>query len=139
MTRHPTWHTAGTYSEVCNCEAICPCRQVDGHPGGRSTFADCRFALSWFAKTGQYERVNLHGGSVVMAGWYDDDELHSLSGREQPLGPYIDAVSKGAGGSWGCGRDRSRNLDSGGVSDFSDNSPTSIFSARCQQSCLLRG
>lgn len=77
MTRQQDWHTAGTYFEVCNCDAICPCREVDGRPGGRSTYGDCRFALSWFVEIGQSQRVNLEGRSVVMAGWYDDDEPHS--------------------------------------------------------------
>ena len=29
------WHIAGSYYEVCNCEAICPCRRSDGRMSGR--------------------------------------------------------------------------------------------------------
>jgi hypothetical protein len=41
------WAVAGTYFEACNCLPICPCRQVGGRDGGRSTFGVCDFALSW--------------------------------------------------------------------------------------------
>jgi hypothetical protein len=77
ITDLATWRTTGTYFEVCNCDAICPCRRVDGRPGGRSTYGECRFALSWFIEKGKLERISLDGRSVVMAGWYDDDEPHS--------------------------------------------------------------
>jgi hypothetical protein len=32
------------YFESCNCDAICPCRRIDGVPGGRSTHGVCRRA-----------------------------------------------------------------------------------------------
>ena len=32
---------AGIYLEACNCEAICPCRRIDGVAGGRSTHGVC--------------------------------------------------------------------------------------------------
>jgi hypothetical protein len=72
-----TWRAAGTYFEVCNCEAICPCRSVDGRQGGQSSFGDCRFALSWFIEVGHFDQLGLEGRRVVMAGWYDDAEPHS--------------------------------------------------------------
>jgi hypothetical protein len=28
------WSIAGSYYEVCNCEAICPCRRSRGEKGG---------------------------------------------------------------------------------------------------------
>jgi hypothetical protein len=31
------WTIVGSYFEVCNCEAICPCRRVGERAGGRST------------------------------------------------------------------------------------------------------
>lgn len=68
------WAVSGSYFEVCNCEAICPCRSVGGGPGGRSTYGDCRFALSWLVIDGHADGVDLSNRSVVMAGWYDDDE-----------------------------------------------------------------
>ena len=71
------WSIAGTYLEACNCEAICPCRQIDGAPGGLSTYGDCRFALSWFVEDGHFGDVQLDGRRVVMAGWWDDDEPHT--------------------------------------------------------------
>jgi hypothetical protein len=68
------WNVAGSYFEVCNCEAICPCRMVGGAPGGRSSYGDCRFALSWFITEGHAGSVPLNGLGVVMVGWYHDDE-----------------------------------------------------------------
>ena len=41
------WRISGTYLEVCNCEAICPCRRIGGVTGGRSTYGECTGALSW--------------------------------------------------------------------------------------------
>ena len=31
----------GTTLEACNCDPICPCRRIDGVPGGRSTHGEC--------------------------------------------------------------------------------------------------
>ena len=36
-----SWRIRGTYFESCNCDAICPCRRIDGVPGGRSTHGVC--------------------------------------------------------------------------------------------------
>jgi hypothetical protein len=64
---------SGSYFEACNCDAICPCRQVGGRPGGRSTHGVCQFALSWHVHSGHADDVPLDDLAVVMAGWYDDD------------------------------------------------------------------
>jgi hypothetical protein len=76
-TKLTRWRTAGSYFEVCNCDAICPCREIDGRPGGLSTYGDCRFALSWFVEDGHFGELVLDGRRVVMAGWWDDDEPHT--------------------------------------------------------------
>lgn len=65
---------AGSYFEACNCDAICPCRSVNGRPGGRSTHGICQFALSWRIEEGHADDLTLDGLAVVLAGWYDDDE-----------------------------------------------------------------
>ena len=39
------WEVAGSYFEACNCDAVCPCRRVDGRVGGRSTHGVCQLAL----------------------------------------------------------------------------------------------
>lgn len=80
------WAVSGSYFEVCNCEAICPCRSVGGAPGGRSTYGDCRFALSWMVTSGHADATDLSGRAVVMAGWYDDDE----AGSPWRVGLYVD-------------------------------------------------
>jgi len=68
------WRVAGSYYEACNCEAICPCRRRGKLPGGRSSFGECDFALSWSILDGHAGDLDLSGLDVVMVGAYDDDE-----------------------------------------------------------------
>lgn len=71
------WRISGSYFEACNCEAVCPCRQIGGsmgRAGGRSTHGVCEFALSWRVLRGQAGGTDLSGLATVMAGRYDDDE-----------------------------------------------------------------
>lgn len=72
-----SWRVAGTYLESCNCEAICPCRRVDGVLGGRSTYGECLGALSWHIQEGQAGDTPLTGLNVALAGRYSDDEQGS--------------------------------------------------------------
>jgi hypothetical protein len=69
-----TWHIRGTYFESCNCDAICPCRRIDGVPGGRSTHGVCMGVLSWLIEEGHADGVDLGGLPVAMAIRYSDDE-----------------------------------------------------------------
>ena len=70
-----SWEISGTYLESCNCEAICPCRMVDGMGGGgRSTYGICFGLLSWRIDEGHADGVALDGLGVAMALRYDDDE-----------------------------------------------------------------
>src|ERR1700693_4193524 len=69
------WRLSGSYFEACNCDAICPCRRQ----GGRklttgSTYGVCDFALSWRITNGRWGNLDLSGLSVVLAGFYRDDE-----------------------------------------------------------------
>lgn len=68
------WQLTGSYYEVCNCDAICPCRRQGEKKGGRSTYGHCDFALSWHIEDGTAGDINLSGLSVVLAGTYNDDE-----------------------------------------------------------------
>ena len=68
-----SYRIAGTYLEACNCDAICPCRRVDGVPGGRSTHGICFGALSWRVDEGEADDVDLAGTGAVMTYAYDDD------------------------------------------------------------------
>jgi hypothetical protein len=68
------WHVEGTYFESCNCEAICPCRRIDGVAGGRSTYGICTGVLSWLIEEGAAGETELTGLAVAMAITYDDDE-----------------------------------------------------------------
>ena len=67
------YRIAGSYLEACNCEAICPCRRIDGVSGGRSTHGVCFGALSWRVDEGSVDAVDLAGTGAVMTYTYDDD------------------------------------------------------------------
>ena len=69
-----SWRIRGTYFESCNCDAICPCRRIDGVLGGRSTHGVCMGVLSWLIEEGAAESTDLSGLPVAMAVSYSDDE-----------------------------------------------------------------
>jgi hypothetical protein len=72
-----SFRIAGRYLEVCNCEAVCPCRRINGVPGGRSTHGICFGALTWRVDEGHIDGVDLSGSGAVMTYSYDDDEAGS--------------------------------------------------------------
>jgi hypothetical protein len=74
MSNYISWKVSGTYYEVCNCEAVCPCRRHGDKSGGRSTYGFCDFAISWHIAEGQADGLDLGNLSVVLAGSYNDDE-----------------------------------------------------------------
>lgn len=86
MTSSDAWRIAGTYYEFCNCHAVCPCRRLDGKPGGRSTFRLCQFLLSWHVADGFAGATSLAGRSVVMAGFYDNE----VKGAPWTVSLYVD-------------------------------------------------
>ena len=69
-----SWSIRGSYFESCNCDAICPCRRIDGVPGGRSTHGVCAGVLSWLIQEGVADEIDLSGLSVALALRYSDDE-----------------------------------------------------------------
>jgi hypothetical protein len=69
-----TWRIRGTYFESCNCDAICPCRRIDGASGGRSTHGVCMGVLSWLIEEGAANGTDLSGLPVALASSYSDDE-----------------------------------------------------------------
>ena len=69
-----SWRIRGTYFESCNCDAICPCRRIDGVPGGRSTHGVCLGLLSWLIEEGAVDGTDLSGLPVALACRYSDDE-----------------------------------------------------------------
>jgi hypothetical protein len=69
-----SWRIRGSYFESCNCDAICPCRTIDGVPGGRSTYGECLGVLSWVIEEGRADEVSLAGLKVALATRYHDDE-----------------------------------------------------------------
>jgi hypothetical protein len=69
-----SWHIRGSYFESCNCDAICPCRRIDGVPGGRSTHGICTGVLSWLIEEGSADGTDLAGAAVALAIRYSDDE-----------------------------------------------------------------
>ncbi len=70
----PGWRVSGPYVEACNCEAICPCRSVGGRDGSRATYQLCQFVIAWTINEGHFDELDLSGLSVVMAGYWDEDE-----------------------------------------------------------------
>jgi hypothetical protein len=68
------WWLRGTYFESCNCDAICPCRRIDGARGGRSTYGVCMGVLSWLVAEGAADGTDLSGLPVALACRYSDDE-----------------------------------------------------------------
>jgi hypothetical protein len=68
------WRIRGTYFEACNCDAICPCRRIDGVAGGRSTHGVCMGVLSWLIEEGVADGTELSGLPVALACRYSDDE-----------------------------------------------------------------
>lgn len=73
MAEETAYRIAGSYYEACNCDAICPCRRQGDVPGGRSTYGDCDFLLSWCITKGHMGSVDLSGLNVSIAGTYNDD------------------------------------------------------------------
>jgi hypothetical protein len=69
-----SWRIRGTYFESCNCDAICPCRRVDGRSVGRSTHGVCMGVLSWLIEEGEADGTDLSRLPVALACRYDDDE-----------------------------------------------------------------
>jgi hypothetical protein len=69
-----SWRIRGSYFESCNCDAICPCRRIDGVPGGRSTHGICLGVLSWLIEEGAADGTDLSGQPVALALRYSDDE-----------------------------------------------------------------
>jgi hypothetical protein len=69
-----SWRLAGTYLEACNCDAICPCRRIDGVAGGRSTYGICTGALSWRITEGVVGGLDVTSLCVVVVSHYSDDE-----------------------------------------------------------------
>lgn len=67
------YRISGSYYEACNCDAICPCRRQGDMPGGRSTYGDCDFLLSWRILEGHCDDTDLAGLNVSIAGTYNDD------------------------------------------------------------------
>ena len=72
-----SWWIRGSYFESCNCDAICPCRRINGVPGGRSTHGICIGVLSWIIEDGNADGVDLAGLPVALAIRYSDDEAGS--------------------------------------------------------------
>ena len=69
-----SWRIRGSYFESCNCDAICPCRRINGVPGGRSTHGVCMGVLSWLIEdgaVGRHRPVRAAGRDGVR---YSDDE-----------------------------------------------------------------
>jgi hypothetical protein len=84
-----SWRIRGTYFESCNCDAICPCRRIDGRAGGRSTHGVCMGVLSWLIEDGAVHGIDLSALPVALACRYGDDE----PGSPWTWALYLDATA----------------------------------------------
>ena len=91
-----SWRIAGSYFESCSCEAICPCRKINGVPGGRSTYGECLGVLSWVIEDGRADDVSLDGLKVAFATRYHDDEPGSPWSFVMYLDAGADAAQRAA-------------------------------------------
>lgn len=87
-----SWRIRGSYFESCNCEAICPCRKINGVLGGRSTYGECLGVLSWMIEDGHEGDLSLDGLKVAFATRYHDDE----QGSPWRFAMYVDAQADAA-------------------------------------------
>jgi hypothetical protein len=71
------YSVSGSYFESCNCDPICPCRMVDGVPGGRSTYGICEGVLAWRIDDGRVDEIDVTGLMTALVVRYDDDEPKS--------------------------------------------------------------
>jgi hypothetical protein len=69
-----SWRVAGSYFEVCNCDAPCACRRIGDRPGGKFPYETCDFALSWRIEDGYFGATTLEHLNIAMAGRWDDAE-----------------------------------------------------------------
>jgi hypothetical protein len=91
-----SWRIRGSYFESCNCEAICPCRKINGVPGGRSTYGECLGVLSWVIEDGNADGVVLDGLKVALATRYHDDEPGSPWSFVMYVDARADTAQRGA-------------------------------------------
>jgi hypothetical protein len=91
-----SWRIRGSYFEACNCDAICPCRRIDGVPGGRSTYGVCMGVLSWLIEEGSSDGTDLGGLPVALAFRYDDEEEGSPWGWSLYLDAQASAEQRAA-------------------------------------------
>lgn len=99
MGKIENFRISGSYYEACNCEAVCPCRRQDDKPGGRSTYGNCDFLLSWRILEGHLGNISLSGLNVSIAGTYNDDVGDDIWSvfiyiDKNASGPQFDALSQ---------------------------------------------
>ena len=83
------WHLRGTTLEACNCDPICPCRRIDGVPGGPMHAVFIR--APWVAERGpevevlasvDEHPVAIRQGNMVAVSFHPelsgDDRLHAM-------------------------------------------------------------
>lgn len=59
-----TWNVKGTFTEACNCEAVCPCIFFSPPTDG-----SCTVLLGWHIDDGSYDGVSLDGLNAAMVAY----------------------------------------------------------------------
>src|SRR4051794_33232543 len=57
------WNLAGSYSETCSCELMCPCNMSFDHG---ATYDFCRVTLAFSLHDGSVDGVDIAGRKVVL-------------------------------------------------------------------------
>ena len=77
------WNLAGSYSETCSCELMCPCNMSFDHG---ATYDFCRVVLAFKIREGMVDDVEIAGRKVVLVA----DTPKVMTEGNWRVGVYID-------------------------------------------------
>jgi len=77
------WNLAGSYSETCSCELMCPCNMSFDHG---ATYDFCRVVLAFKIREGMVDDIDIAGRKVVLVA----DTPKVMTEGNWRVGVYID-------------------------------------------------
>jgi hypothetical protein len=103
MAKGESWSVRGSYYESCNCEAVCPCRRLNGKAGGNMPFTSDigtvidveRAKISLVHEPGKESiRVGRAGASaVVRRADYEGAVSCGIPGHDHPGTEYVASLA----------------------------------------------
>ena len=84
-----TWNLAGSYSETCSCDLICPCNASLSHG---ATYDFCRVVLAFNIREGTVDGTDIGGRKVVLVA----DTPKVMTDGNWRVGVFIDEESSDA-------------------------------------------